>query len=59
MAPPWHVAGHRGLRHVEAEFEQFPMDPRRAPQKIISAHSNDKGTDLAVDPRASATPPAT
>src|SRR6187200_3055545 len=53
---PRHVSGHRSLRHVESQFEQFAMDPRRAPQKILPAHPNDKVTDLALDPRPSPTP---
>ena len=26
IAPPGHVAGHRGLRYVEPKFEQFAME---------------------------------
>jgi len=27
VAPPWHVAGHCGLRDIESKFQQFAMDP--------------------------------
>src|ERR1700737_1884427 len=39
---PDHVLGHAGLSDVDAELEQFSMDPRRSPRRIGSAHLADQ-----------------
>src|SRR3982074_3402963 len=39
---PDHVLGHAGLSDVDAELEQFSMDPRRSPQRIGNAHREDE-----------------
>src|SRR6202043_1396127 len=37
-----HVLGHAGLSDIDAELEEFAMDPRRSPQRIGNAHLADK-----------------
>src|SRR6266852_4033768 len=37
-----HVLGHTGLSDIDAELEEFSMDPRRSPQRIGNAHLADK-----------------
>src|ERR1700759_4854644 len=37
-----HVLGDAGLSDIDAELEEFSMDPRRAPQRIGNAHLPDK-----------------
>src|ERR1700731_1301816 len=34
--------GHAGLSDIDAELEEFSMDPRRSPQRIGNAHLADK-----------------
>src|ERR1700704_4236035 len=37
-----HVLGDAGLSDIDAELEEFSMDPRRFPQRIGKAHLADK-----------------
>src|SRR6202041_4172644 len=37
-----HVLGHARLSDINAELEEFSMDPRRSPQWIGNAHLADK-----------------
>src|ERR1700683_363767 len=37
-----HVLGHAGLSDIDAELEEFSMDPRRSPQRIGNAHLADE-----------------
>src|ERR1700687_1085668 len=37
-----HVLGHAGLPDIDADLEEFSMDPRRSPQRISNAHLADK-----------------
>ena len=37
-----HVLGYAGLSDINAELEEFSMDPRRSPQRIGNAHLADK-----------------
>src|ERR1700726_1973147 len=37
-----HVLGHARLSDIDAELEEFSMDPRRSPQRIGNAHLADK-----------------
>src|ERR1700704_6539508 len=37
-----HVLGHAGLSDINADLEEFSMDPRRSPQRIGNAHLPDK-----------------
>ena len=36
---PCHVLGDRGLPNVDAELEEFSMDPGSAPQRVSQAHA--------------------
>src|ERR1700751_2424013 len=42
VSSPGHVLGHAGLSDIDAELEEFAMDPRRSPQRIGNAHLADK-----------------
>src|SRR6266481_2691717 len=42
VSSPGHVLGHAGLSDIDAELEEFSMDPRRSPQRIGNAHLADK-----------------
>src|ERR1700733_14600166 len=46
VSSPDHVLGHAGLSDIDAELEEFSMDPRRSPQGIGNAHLADKLADL-------------
>ena len=35
---PCHILGDRGLANFDAEFEEFAVDPERAPQRTGQAH---------------------
>src|SRR5271169_7267966 len=48
-----HVFAHTALTDVDAEFEQFPVDTRRTPQGILSAHSADQISDFTGNGRSS------
>src|SRR6476620_8852417 len=37
-----HILGHAGLSDINAELEEFSMDPRRSSQRIGNAHLADK-----------------
>src|SRR5229473_3080491 len=42
VSSPGYVLGHAGLSDIDAELEEFSMDPRRSPQRIGNAHLADK-----------------
>src|SRR6202521_138566 len=42
ISSPDHVLGHAGLSDIDAELEEFSMDPRRSPQRIGNAHLADE-----------------
>src|ERR1700680_2554539 len=42
VSSPDHVLGHARLSDIDAELEEFSMDPRRSPQRIGNAHRADK-----------------
>src|SRR5258708_1452907 len=42
VSSPGHVLAHAGLSDIDAELEEFSMDPRRSPQRIGNAHLADK-----------------
>src|SRR5882724_6414932 len=35
---PRHVLRNRGLPNIDAELEEFAMDPRRTPERVCDAH---------------------
>jgi hypothetical protein len=52
---PGHILGHARLSDIDAELEQFSMDPRRAPQWIGNAHLVDQPADFERHNRPAAT----
>jgi hypothetical protein len=46
---PDHVLADAGLTDVDAEFEQFPVNTRCAPQRVLTAESADQFADLVGD----------
>ena len=44
---PQHVFADAGLPDVDAQLEQFAVDPRGAPERILSAHATDEIPDFA------------
>src|ERR1700732_5317137 len=51
------VLGHAGLSDIDAELEEFSMDPRRSPQRIGNAHLADKLAYLRRDTWSATTAP--
>src|SRR3984893_15520087 len=47
-----HVLGDARLRDFKPELEQFAVDARRAPKRILHAHPTDQYAQLRVDPRS-------
>ena len=45
---PDHVFGDAGLRNLKSEFEQFPVDAGRAPQRVLDAHLPDQRTQFRL-----------
>ena len=43
---PCHIFGDRGLTNVDAELEEFAVDPGSAPQRIGQAHGADQLPDF-------------
>src|SRR3954471_18191565 len=41
-----HVFADAGFAHIEAQLEQFTMDARRTPERILTAHRPNQSTDL-------------
>src|SRR5215510_9056971 len=37
-----HVFGNRSLRDLNPEFEQFAVDPRRTPKRVLTAHCSNQ-----------------
>src|SRR5438309_3267998 len=46
-----HVFGDARLRDFKPELEQFAVDARRAPQRVLDTHSPDQCAQLGVNPR--------
>lgn len=47
LGVPNHVLGHAGLTDLDAQFEQFPVDMGRTPQRVFAAHLADQIANLA------------
>ena len=43
---PGHILGYARLTDIDADLEEFSMDPRRSPQRIGNAHLADKLASL-------------
>src|SRR5205823_9519952 len=41
-----HILADRGLTHIDAEFEEFAVDPRSAPERVGEAHGADQLADF-------------
>ena len=48
-AAPDHVLGDSRLSDFETELQQFPVNARRAPERVIVAHLTDERPELRVD----------
>jgi hypothetical protein len=46
-----HVFGDARLRDLNPELEQFAVDARRAPQRVLDTHSPDQCAQLGVNPQ--------
>ena len=47
-----HVFGDARLRDFQPELEQFAMDARRSPKRVLDAHPPDQHTEVFLDLRA-------
>jgi hypothetical protein len=48
LGTPREVPADSSLAHVDAEFEQFAVDARHAPERIGAAHLTDQGPDFGL-----------
>lgn len=55
--PADHVFGHGRLGEFEAQFQQFAMDARRAPERVFKTDPADQSDALRIEPRAAAALP--
>ena len=51
---PCHIFGDRGLPNVDAELEEFSMNPGSAPQRVGEAHGADQLPDFERHLRSAA-----
>jgi hypothetical protein len=42
LAASHHILGNTGLADVDAQLEQFAMDARRSPKRMVAAHLADQ-----------------
>jgi len=49
--PPRHLLCDRGLSDVDAELEQFAVDPRRAPKRVGDTHLANEAANVRWYPR--------
>ena len=49
--PLGHVFGNARLRDLKPEFEQFAVDARRSPKRVLDTHSPDQRPQLRVNLR--------
>src|SRR5436305_1061432 len=52
FATPDHVLDDSRLSDFETELQQFPVNARRAPERVIVAHLTDERPQLYIDLRA-------
>src|ERR1700756_3261678 len=50
------VDRNRGLRDIDAQFEQLAVDPGSSPQRVLNAQSSDQVTHLFANPWPAAAP---
>src|SRR5215472_4274074 len=53
-----HVFAYTGLADVDAQLEEFAVDARGAPKRVVAAHSPNQLSDLLGHRRASGSPAA-
>jgi hypothetical protein len=53
--PRHHIDRNRGLRDIDAQFEQLAVDPGSAPQRVLKTHSSDQVAHIFTDPRPATT----
>ena len=41
-----HVLAHAGFADVDAKLEQFAVNPRGTPERIVAAHDTNQGADF-------------
>src|SRR5215467_3294306 len=46
IAPAYEVLAHAGFADVDAQLEQFPVDARRTPERIVEAHPTNQLPNL-------------
>jgi hypothetical protein len=51
-----HIFGNRSLRDLNSEFEQFTVDPRRTPKRVLTAHCSYQIASLLWNLGASRSP---
>src|SRR5215470_8939231 len=49
-----HIVGNRSLTHIDAELEEFAMDPGSAPKRVGETHLQDQLANVARDLRSAA-----
>jgi len=54
--PRHHVDRNRGLRDIDAQFEQLAVDPGSAPQRVLNAYSSDQVAHLFANSWPAAAP---
>jgi hypothetical protein len=48
-----HVLGDARLRELKPELEQFSVDARRPPERVLDAHLSDQRSEVGLDLRSS------
>ena len=46
-----HVLGHARLSDLKPELEQFAMDARRSPERVLNTHPPDQEAEVRLDLR--------
>src|SRR5260370_3780200 len=49
LGRPLHPARHGSFRNIEAQLEQFSMNARRTPGRVLRNHAKDQVSKLAAD----------
>src|SRR4051812_44038719 len=53
------ILAHAGFAHIDAQLEQFAVDPRRAPERVLAAHRPNQAADLLRHGRSPGLAPST
>jgi len=49
LLQPLQIARHRGFRYLESELQEFTVDARRAPPRVIAFHTTNQLPKLFTD----------